>query len=1048
MQPDLIEMETISTEASCDAHQPTPALRFYLLGPLRIERDGQPLRLPRRKVEALVAYLLLHPGPQPRDSLATLFWGDSSDAQARHSLRTALATVRKEIAPDLLLADRDYVQLNPAYPCWVDLWALFTLADAIDSNRTALPAALALWQGDLLADCYEEWLIPDREHYRIRLINRFLQVIQSLRARSDYGAAITVAQQLLTVDPANEQAHQHLMFCYMASGDRHAALRQYEHCERTLRAELDVPPLPETTSLYRWIKQNRQDAQTAAAQITNLPIPLTSFVGRMRETAAIKQLLTQSVGCARLLTLTGAGGSGKTRLAIQVATDLIDHFLHGVWWIELAPLTDDGQIVRAVAKAIGVNEVDHEPCWQSVVDFVGEHVLLLVIDNCEHLVGAAAQLIGTLLRHCPNLQVLATSRERLDLAGERVWQVPTLPVPDPTMLTQPDPRLTSECIQLFVERAAAVQPDFRLTAANAPAIGAICAQLDGIPLAIELAAARVKVLPVEQIAARLQSAIGTRFTLLTQGSRTAQPRQQTLRAAIDWSYELLTEAERQLFHLVAVFRGGFTLAALEALVAAQADHSSVSPAATLDLLTQLVDKSLVMVEPQAGEHRYRLLETLREYAWAHLAASADLVAAQQAHALYYLGLAEQAVREMAGPQQQSWLNRAELEHPNLRAALASFIAHGDGEQALRLAVGIYHFWHVCGYISEGRQWFQQALAQRATATVVTQAKALGAAGWLAYGQSDFATAQALYTESLALFTATDTQVGIVTALQSLALVEMKQGDYASAQQRLAQSLARCRTMNYAFGTARGLGILGTLALDQNQPTAARLYYSESLHLHQQLGGQVDIATSYMRIGDAECALGNLGAARTNFTACLEIGQTLSYTWLIGNALRGLGMVALAQQDYVQARRYCEEALQIYRRIGDKSLIGFALATLGRVAYHLALPQAALAYYSQSLAIVHAIGYRLPTATALEEIAQLLTTYGCHQEIAIRFWGAAQQLRQAIAIPRAAADQSAAAAAIAVLQSQVGAAPFARLWQAGGATSLAQLVREANALTLA
>lgn len=1048
MQPDLIEMENPFTEASIDAGQPTPALRFYLLGPLRIERGGQPIRLPRRKVEALVAYLLLHPGPQTRDYLATLFWGDSSDAQARHSLRTALATVRKEIAPDLLLADRDHVQLNPDRPCWVDLWALLTLAADVDRNRAALPAALALWQGELLADCYEEWLIPDREHYRIRLITRFLQVIQSLRARSDYAAAITVAHRLLTVDPANEQAHQHLMFCYMASGDRHAALRQYELCERTLRAELDVPPLPETTSLYRWIKQNRQDAQAAAAQITNLPIPLTSFVGRTRETAAIKHLLTQSVGCARLLTLTGAGGSGKTRLAIQVATDLIDHFLHGVWWIELAPLTDWGQIVRAVGKAIGVNEVDHEPCWQSVVDFVGDHALLLVIDNCEHLVGAAAQLMGTLLRHCPNLQVLATSRERLDLAGETVWQVPTLPVPDPATLTQPDQGLAIECIRLFVERAAAVQPGFRLTAANAPAIGTICAQLDGIPLAIELAAARVKVLPVEQIAARLQSAIGTRFTLLTQGSRTAQPRQQTLRAAIDWSYELLTQAERQLFHLVAVFRGGFTLAALEALVAAPADHPSVTAHATLDLLTQLVDKSLVMVEPLEGEHRYRLLETLREYAWAHLTASAAVAPVQQAHAIYYLGLAEQAVREMAGPQQQGWLNRAELEHPNLRAALAYFIAHGDGEHALRLAVGIYHFWHVCGYISEGRQWFQQALAHRATATVVTQAKALGAAGWLAYGQSDFATAQALYAESLALFTDTGTQVGIVMVLQSLALVEMKQGEYASAQQRLAQSLELCRTVNYDFGIARGLGALGTLALDQNQPAAARLYYSESLQLHQQLGGQVDIATSYMRIGDAECALGNLAAARANFTACLEIGQTLNYTWLIGNALRGLSMVALAQQDYPQARGYCEEALQLYRRIGDKSLIGFALATLGSVAYQLAMPSAALAYYSQSLAIMHAIGYRLPTATALEEIAQLLTACGYHQETAIRFWGAAQHLRQAIAIPLAAPQRTTYEDAVALLEQQVGAVRFAHLWQTGSAAPLAQLVREASALTLA
>jgi len=625
-------------------------VQLYLLGPLRIEIDNQAIRLPRRKVEALLAYLALHPERHTRDGLATLFWGDTTDDKARHSLRTALATLRQHVGDTLLITDREHIQINPDFPLWTDLHELLAVDEAADeldlTNPARLRATLALWQGELLTGFYEDWITAEREHYHLRLLKRLLDLTQALRARSEYVQAVEVAQKVLNFDPANEHAYQHLMFCYMAAGDRAAALRQYELCEAALARELDAPPLPETTALYHWIKRNNAEAPSTAAKITNLPIPPTSFIGRTQQMTAVKQLLNPSANGPRLLTLIGAGGSGKTRLAIQVATDLIDRFAHGVWWVELAALTDGEQVARAVAKALGVSEVRNESATQSVSNFLGDKQVLLVVDNCEHLIAPSAQLAAALLSGCPNLQILTTSRESLNIGGETLWPVPTLGLPAPQQIALTDLLLQHECIRLFFERASAVQPGFRLTLENAPAVVEICTRLDGIPLAIELAAARVKVLPVEQIAARLTSTIGARFDLLTQGSRAVLPRHQTLRATIDWSYDLLDEAERRLFRQVAVFRAGFTLEALEQIVNFAASGGLVAPSNRqwptvnlLNLLTQLVDKSLVIVEPQAGQNRYRLLETLREYALAQ-STPAERAHMQQRHATCFLRLAE------------------------------------------------------------------------------------------------------------------------------------------------------------------------------------------------------------------------------------------------------------------------------------------------------------------------------------------------------------------------------------------------------------------------
>jgi len=1026
------------------------SFQLYLLGPLRLVRDSQTIHLPRRKVETLLAYLVLHPERHTRDALATLFWGDTTDDKARHSLRTALATLRQHIGEALLITDREQVQINPEFPLWVDLHHLLAVdrtADELDlTNPACLRARLALWQGELLTGFYDDWITTAREYYHSRLLKHLLDLTQMLRARSEYAQAIAVAHKVLQFDPAHEHAHQHLMFCYMAAGDRAAALRQYELCEAALADELDVPPLPETTALYHWIKRNNAEAPLTAAKITNLPIPLTSFVGRTQQMTTMKRLLDPAANGPRLLTLLGAGGSGKTRLAIQVATDVIDRFAHGVWWVELAALNDGEQVTHAVAKALGVNVVANEPIIQSVSNFLGDKQLLLVIDNCEHLIAPSAHLAAELLSRCPNLQVLATSREPLNVGGEMFWPVPTLGLPEPHPIALADLLLQHECIRLFFERASAVQPGFRLTQENAPAVIEICAQLDGIPLAIELAAARVKVLPVEQIAARLTSTIGARFDLLTQGSRAVLPRQQTLRAAIDWSYNLLTEDERRLFRQVAIFRGGFTLGAIEQIANFDAASPPQSIPNLLDLLTQLVDKSLVMVEQQSEQHRYRLLETLREYALAQ-STTTERNSSQQRHAAFFLCLAEQAAPELMRAQQQLWQSRLETEHANLRAALSYLLAAGEGQMTLRLATALHRFWDYRGYGREGCDWLNKALAQRGAATIEIQAQALNAAGWLTYRQGDLAQARLAIEESLGLFQAAEEEIGLAEALQILAVIEMDQGEYLPAQQHLTQSLSLCRTLHYERGIARGLQTLGALAWDQDRIADARDYYRESLQLYQRVGDQVSIANLWLNIGDTERFLDDVVAAHANYEECLKLARALGHIGLIGASLKSLGMLAFKQADYGQARHYGEEALHIFRELGDKPHIGFALCNLGDVARKLGKNQQALAYYCQYLQIMHAVGYKWPIFYALEDIAGLLTEVDQYAETAVRFLGAGAALRQETGISVAPSQQAEYTHVVSRLRQQLGDVTFDTLWMAGHAQPLAQSVAAATQLAL-
>jgi DNA-binding SARP family transcriptional activator len=390
-------------------------VQAFLLGSFALVGGAGPIHLHTRRLEALLAYLLLHPEPHTREKLATLIWGESSDVRARSSLRNALALLRKQFGAGLLLVDREQVQLNPRFPFRVDALAFREQAEHFLSALSPAPEQVdvALYRGELLQDFYDEWIAPERERYRALQLDTLLRLAQLMRARSAYPHAIAAAQRVLALDAANERAHQHLMFCYLASGQRIAALQQFEECRRLLRSELGVEPAAETLALHEWIKQNSGEAGSSSARITNLPIPLSSFIGREREMAQVKLLLQRG----RLVTLSGAGGSGKTRLAVQVATDLVDAFEDGAWWVDLAPLRDETLVTHAAANALGVQERLGQPLGQTLLEALRSRRLLLLLDNCEHLIAACSQLAELLLGACSQLHILATSREPLNIGG-------------------------------------------------------------------------------------------------------------------------------------------------------------------------------------------------------------------------------------------------------------------------------------------------------------------------------------------------------------------------------------------------------------------------------------------------------------------------------------------------------------------------------------------------------------------------------------------------------------------------------------------------------
>jgi predicted ATPase/DNA-binding NarL/FixJ family response regulator len=553
----------------------------------------------------------------------------------------------------------------------------------------------------------------------------------------------------------------------------------------------------------------------------NLPVELTSLVGREREIVEIEGLLAGR--STRLLTFTGPGGSGKTRLALAVVREVMGRFEDGACWVELAPLSDPELVSQAVASALGMREGPGRTLSEAIVEDLKAKDLLLVLDNCEHLIDACAALADTLLVSCPNLKILAPSREALGITGERTYLVPPLSSPDPRGLPPLEELGRYEAVGLFLERAGAANSAFELTAENAPAVARLCRRLEGVPLAIELAAARTRALSVGQILERLEDPL----RVLSGTDRTAPERQRTLRGALDWSHELLGEQERRLFGRLSAFAGGWTLEAAEAV----GSGDGIDEEDVLDVLSALVDKSLVVAETGSeGASRYRMLEPVRQYAREKLESDREADAVLRRHAAFFLALAEGAEPELMGTRQGAWLGRLEREHDNFRAALGWALEREEAKLALGLSGTLGEFWYVRGHWSEGRRWLEMALASGAEAPDAARAKALARAGLMTWGQGDYESSIALTEEGLGLSRRAGDDAAVAAALRTLGLAEMHRHGLERASELLEEAVGLDRASDNAAGVARSLSVLGLVAVARQDYDRALALYEEGVAL--------------------------------------------------------------------------------------------------------------------------------------------------------------------------------------------------------------------------
>jgi predicted ATPase/class 3 adenylate cyclase len=815
--------------------------------------------------------------------------------------------------------------------------------------------------------------------------------------------------------------------------------------EQSLPADVSLQDLGEhrlkdlgyPTHLYQLVipdlEANFPPLKTLDSYAHNLPIQPTPFIGREREVTNVQQqLLRQEV---RLLTLTGPGGVGKTRLCLQVAAEVSDQFKDGTWFVSLAQLNDPELVFPTIAEVLAVREVAGRSQLVHLKASLRERQMLLLLDNFEHVVSAATQ-VADLLGACPQLKMLVTSREALHVRAERAFPVPALALPDRKHLPDLVAFSQYEAVALFIERAQAVKPDFQVTNANAPAVAEICAHLDGLPLAIELAAARIRLLPPQALLTRL----GQRLQLLTSSIRDAPARQQTLRQTIQWSYDLLPEDERQLFQRLSIFANGCELSAVEAICHAPSDGN----AEVLDQVTALLDKNLLQQTAEEEEEpRFTMLMTIRAYGLECLAASRDMEATRRAHAFYYLALVEEAAPELTGPRSVVWLKRLEREHDNLRAALAWSLepaqTGSSPDLALRFCTTLKEFWVVRGFFNEGRAALEQALAHCQGASTSARASALGAAAAFADWLSDWHRFEELWQESLVLYRELGDTRGIAISLQGLAWVDWRRGDQIAARRLFEESVTLLRELGDKEALAWSLELLADTLGSQGEYNRAHALFEESLDMFRELGNKRGIAQCLQQSAMwLQAARGDQATIHALLEEILALHTELGnksgmayYYWISG-------FEALSRGDAATAYTLMEQCLALFQELGNRSEVSWSLAALGRIKAYQGDVAAALAYYEQSLTLAREFHDDWLLAYCLEGWASVVA----RQEKcawAARLWGAAESLRERCGIPLPPDEREYYEPAVAAARTHLGEQAFAAAWAEGRAMTLEQVL---------
>jgi predicted ATPase/DNA-binding SARP family transcriptional activator len=945
------------------------ALRIRLLGGFEIAGDAavpeSAWRL--RRAKSLVKLLALAPDRRMhREQVAEVLWPDRDPASAANNLRQALFTARRALDAaggegSRCLSVRDGLLTLAGVEIDVDVFEEAAAEARAQPTVPACERAVALYGGELLPeDRYEEWTAARREVLRERHLWLLVTLAELHEAAGDGAAAIEALQRAVVEDPLHEAAHRELMRLFAAAGRQQQALAQYQQLRDALRRELAADPDPETRRVHRELLAGSVESPTAATGGSNLPHRVTSFVGRRRELAELTAMLDRT----RLLTLVGPGGCGKTRLALELADGRVEDFAGGVRLVELASISDPELVVQQVATAIGAQLQGRRDPVEVLAEQIGERPMLLVLDNCEHVVGECARVVNALLAACPALEVLATSREPLRVQGEVLWRVPSLSLPDPASVLDADELAGFEAVRLFVERAGAVAPGFALDADSAGPIASICLRLDGMPLALELAAARAAVLAPAQIAERLHDSLG----LLTAGSR-GLSRQETLRATLEWSHDLLEEPERVLFRRLGVFAGSFGIDAVEGVCAGD----GIAAGDALSLLGLLVEKSLVQVEPVGAEHRYRLLETMRQYARELLGGAGELRAFEARHRAWYLALAEAEDPTPTGGRGDA--ARVERDHDNLRAALASALDH-EPEEAILLALAMWWFWVVRGYFREGSRWVDAALARYPEQTEL-RARALAAAALLEVRRGLFERRIALVEEAVEIRRAVGDATALACGLQELGDHLVLNSQHDAAERTFAEGLELCAGLD-DVGQAAGIKqSLGVVTHYRGDLAGAHERFRESIELLDGATDERVVPFWAVGIAIAVAPDGPGGAPRGYFEASSLQARTVGRRSGIAYALCNAAITRRRAGEYAAAIQGLERALAIFRDADDDEGAALALQCLGGVMRSADELDRGRDCLEEALALREAIGNRRDIGATIGSLGLLAMRAGEH-----------------------------------------------------------------------
>ena len=1036
---------------------PTKGLRICLLGGFRIHRGEKSLsaeHIHLHKARDLLKLLSLATDHRMhREQLLEILWPECTPEAGAHNLSQTLYTLRPKLAeldPSARLQFEDerlVLHADGGISTDVEEFVQIARSALSRSNPSDCQAAIVAYTGDLLPeDGPSELFYPRRDELRQYYLLLLLQLAGYHLEQHEYPLAIDLFRKAISTDSANEEAHRGLMRTFTLSGQRQAALRQYQVLEEVLHRELDVEPAPESQQLREQILNGSFATRMPRFEWLflprhNLPVLVSSFIGRERE-------VVELMGCVqaeRLVTLTGSGGVGKTRLAIKVAEGLLEVFSHGIFWVDLTSISDPDLLAKAVIEVFRLPAKIGRTDTDLLLDFLKDRSLLLLLDNCEQVLAGCVALIVTLLEACPNLHILATSRVRLNVPGEISYRVPSLPIPGSQSILSPAELAQFDSVRLFSERSRSHCQEFSLTPANVSTVTQICQRLDGIPLALELAAARTRMMTPEQIAVRLKDA----FSVLTGGSQAVPLRHKTLRASIDWSFNLLLPKERRFLQRLSVFAGGWTLEAAEAVcadhVGSEWDESeNIAASEVLDLLAGLVDHSLVLVEPGTVEARYRLLETIRQYGHEKLIEAGGVEPVRQRHLAYYLRLAEQADREIRGPQQLVWLKRLETEDSNFTNALdKAFRSPSTFEIGVRLVCALNWFVGIVGDFIHGNPLLKRALSVSADfGRTRTRAKILFHAGSSSVWGGNLLVpqeAQVLIEESLEIWRELGPDFTLEKAQCLLTLGYIRKYFFNDDRgfEAVQESIEIFQQTGHTWWHAWALNLFVMMKWDSND---SQIFHQkillEETALWERTGDHWGQAIPLADYGALAMKHGEFNEAKGYFQRSLEIFQEFGSKGMGYQVLRDLGYVARGLREYDQAELYYKNCENLAQEIGWRGVLADIHCGLGFVALHKRNDLLAVKYFCQTLRISKELDQKNRTLHGIAGLASILAMRG-KLVTAIHLFSAISALSETFQLKWDPVDQLEINQYLELCRGQVNATTFDQEWNLGRNMTLEQ-----------